>query len=75
MTPSRFPASTSARRTHLRRASGEQPSFPAIERIASDTALRAKLAATAPASVEELTEPRILERIVHAIVGDGGGDA
>jgi glycosyltransferase involved in cell wall biosynthesis len=42
----------------------------AIERLLRDTALRASLAAAAAASVEELTEPRILGRIVQAIVSD-----
>jgi hypothetical protein len=35
-----------------------------------DTGLRASLAAAAAASVEELTEPRILGRIVQAIVSE-----
>lgn len=42
----------------------------AIERLVRDTALRASLAAAAAASVEELTEPRILGRIVQAIVSE-----
>jgi glycosyltransferase involved in cell wall biosynthesis len=47
----------------------------AIERLARDDALRGTLAQAARASVEELAEPRILQRIVQAIVGDGGGSA
>ena len=39
----------------------------AIERIVRDDELRASLAARAPVSVEELSEPRILRRIVRAI--------
>jgi glycosyltransferase involved in cell wall biosynthesis len=42
----------------------------AIERILGDGDLRASLAAAAPGSVEALAEPRILGRIVQAIVGD-----
>jgi glycosyltransferase involved in cell wall biosynthesis len=42
----------------------------AIERLARDDALRASLAAAAAPSVEHLAEPRILSRIVQAIVGD-----
>lgn len=42
----------------------------AIERLLRDDALRASLAAAAAASVEELAEPRILRRIVHAIVSE-----
>jgi glycosyltransferase involved in cell wall biosynthesis len=42
----------------------------AIERLVQDNALRASLAAAAAPSVEELSEPRILRRIVQAIVGD-----
>ncbi len=42
----------------------------AIERILGDGDLRASLAAAAPASVAELAEPRILGRIVQAIVGE-----
>jgi glycosyltransferase involved in cell wall biosynthesis len=42
----------------------------AIDRLARDDALRASLAAAAPPSVEELAEPRILSRIVQAIVED-----
>jgi glycosyltransferase involved in cell wall biosynthesis len=42
----------------------------AIERLVQDDALRASLAAAAAPSVEELAEPRILRRIVQAIVGD-----
>jgi glycosyltransferase involved in cell wall biosynthesis len=45
----------------------------AVERLAGDDALRGALAQAARASVEELAEPRILQRIVQAIVGDGGG--
>jgi len=44
----------------------------AIERIARDDGLRASLAASAAASVEELSEPRILGRIVQSIVAGGG---
>ncbi len=47
----------------------------AVERLARDDALRGALAQAARASVEELAEPRILQRIVQAIVGDGGGSA
>jgi len=43
----------------------------AIERVRHDDGLRQSLAAAAPASVEELAEPRILARIVEAIEGDG----
>jgi glycosyltransferase involved in cell wall biosynthesis len=44
----------------------------AVGRLAADDALRGALAAAAAASVEELAEPRILQRIVEAIVdGDG----
>ena len=39
----------------------------AIERIVHDDRLRASLAAAASSSVEELSEPRILGRIVQAI--------
>ena len=39
----------------------------AIERVVRDDALRASLAAAAAPSVEELSEPRILGRIVQAI--------
>jgi glycosyltransferase involved in cell wall biosynthesis len=42
----------------------------AIERLARDDALRASLAAAAAPSVGELAEPRILSRIVQAIVED-----
>lgn len=42
----------------------------AIERIVRDEALRTSLAAAAAPSVEALAEPRILGRIVQAIVGD-----
>ena len=42
----------------------------AIDRLVHDDALRASLAAAAASSVEELAEPRILSRIVQAIVGD-----
>jgi len=47
----------------------------AIERVARDDELRRTLAANAGASVEELSEPRILQRIVRAIVGAEGADA
>jgi glycosyltransferase involved in cell wall biosynthesis len=47
----------------------------AIERLARDDALRRALAQAARASVEELAEPRILQRIVRLIVGDGEGSA
>lgn len=48
----------------------------AIERLAADDTLRASLAASARPSVEELSEPRILARIVRAIVdGDDEADA
>ncbi len=42
----------------------------AIERVVRDDALRGSLAAAAAPSVEELAEPRILGRIVQAIVGE-----
>jgi glycosyltransferase involved in cell wall biosynthesis len=42
----------------------------AIDRLVHDAALRASLAVAAAPSVEELAEPRILLRIVQAIVGD-----
>ena len=42
----------------------------AIDRLVHDDALRASLAAAAAPSGEELAEPRILRRIVQAIVGD-----
>ena len=42
----------------------------AIDRLVHDDALRASLAAAAAPSVDELAEPRILRRIVQAIVGD-----
>ena len=45
----------------------------AVGRLVSDDALRASLAAGARASVEQLAEPRILERIVQAIEGHGAG--
>ena len=41
----------------------------AIERLAADDTLRASLAASARPSVEELSEERVLARIVRAIVG------
>jgi glycosyltransferase involved in cell wall biosynthesis len=44
----------------------------AIHRILGDDELRASLAASAAASVEELAEPRILRRIVETIVADQG---
>jgi glycosyltransferase involved in cell wall biosynthesis len=44
----------------------------AIDRVVRDDALRASLAAAAGPSVEELAEPRILGRVVQAIVADGG---
>jgi glycosyltransferase involved in cell wall biosynthesis len=44
----------------------------AIHRILGDDELRASLAASAAASVEELAEPRILRRIVQTIVADQG---
>ena len=47
----------------------------AIDRVARDDELRRTLAANAGASVEELSEPRILQRIVRAIVGAEGADA
>lgn len=43
----------------------------ALERIVHDDGLRASLVAAAAPSVEELAEPRILGRIVQAIVGTG----
>jgi glycosyltransferase involved in cell wall biosynthesis len=43
----------------------------AIERVVRDDGLRATLAAGARPSVEELDEPRILQRIVRAIEDDG----
>lgn len=42
----------------------------AVERVVRDDGLRASLAASAAASVEELAEPRILGRIVQLIVAD-----
>jgi glycosyltransferase involved in cell wall biosynthesis len=42
----------------------------AIERLVRDDALRESLAAAAASSVEELAEPRILGRIVQAIVSE-----
>jgi glycosyltransferase involved in cell wall biosynthesis len=42
----------------------------AIDRVLHDDAFRASLAAAAAPSVEQLAEPRILSRIVQAIVGD-----
>ena len=42
----------------------------AIDRLVHDDALRGSLAAAAAPSVEELAEPRILRRIVQAIVGE-----
>jgi glycosyltransferase involved in cell wall biosynthesis len=42
----------------------------AVERLATDEALRESLARRAAASVEELAEPRILQRIVQAVVGE-----
>ena len=47
----------------------------AVERLARDDELRGELAQAARPSVEELSEPRILQRIVQAIVGDGGDRA
>ncbi len=44
----------------------------AIRRLVADDALRGALARAAAASVEELAEPRILQRIVEAIVGEDG---
>jgi glycosyltransferase involved in cell wall biosynthesis len=44
----------------------------AIRRLAADDALRDSLAQTAAGSVEELSEPRILQRIVEAIVDRDG---
>ena len=46
----------------------------AVERVVRDPALRASLTAAAAPSVEGLSEPRILRRIVEAIVSDGGDD-
>ena len=42
----------------------------AIERLRTDDELRGALAGAAAPSVEELSEPRILERIVQAVVGE-----
>ena len=42
----------------------------AVDRVVHDRSLRASLAANAAPSVEELTEPRILKRIVALIEGD-----
>lgn len=42
----------------------------AIDRLLRDHVLRASLAAAAAPSVEDLAEPRILRRIVQAIVGE-----
>ena len=47
----------------------------AVERLVRDDRLRGALAQAGRASVEELAEPRILQRIVQAIVGDGRGSA
>ncbi len=47
----------------------------AVERLVRDDRLRGALAQAGRASVEELAEPRILQRIVRAIVGDGRGSA
>ena len=46
----------------------------AVERLVRDDDLRRSLAAAAPGSVEELAEPRILRRIVEAIVSEDGDD-
>jgi hypothetical protein len=46
-----------------------------VERLVRDDRLRGALAQAGRASVEELAEPRILQRIVQAIVGDGRGSA
>jgi glycosyltransferase involved in cell wall biosynthesis len=43
----------------------------AIQRLAGDADLRARLAARAAPSVEELSEPRILRRIVREIEDAG----
>jgi glycosyltransferase involved in cell wall biosynthesis len=43
----------------------------AVERLVDDDELRQALAAAAAGSVEELSEPRILRRIVDAITSDG----
>jgi glycosyltransferase involved in cell wall biosynthesis len=46
----------------------------ALQRVAGDETLRRSLAAAAPRSVEALAEPRILRRIVEAIVSEDGGE-
>jgi glycosyltransferase involved in cell wall biosynthesis len=46
----------------------------AVERVVRDDELRRTLAAAAPGSVEELSEPRILGRIVDAITSDAGNE-
>jgi len=43
----------------------------AIDRLRTDDELRGALAGAAAASVEDLAEPRILRRIVEALVGEG----
>jgi glycosyltransferase involved in cell wall biosynthesis len=43
----------------------------AIDRLRVDDDLRASLAGAAAPSVEDLAEPRILQRIVEAVVGEG----
>ena len=43
----------------------------AIDRLRTDDDLRGSLAGAAAASVEDLAEPRILQRIVQAVVGKG----
>jgi glycosyltransferase involved in cell wall biosynthesis len=47
----------------------------AIDRVTHDEALRRSLGTAARASVEELAEPRILQRIVQVIQADYGGEA
>ena len=46
----------------------------AVARLVRDEDLRSSLAAAAPGSVEGLSEPRILQRVVEAIVSEDGDD-
>ena len=51
---------------------GDVPAIAAaIDRLRTDDELRGALAGAAAASVEDLAEPRILRRIVEAVVGEG----
>ena len=50
---------------------GDVPAIAAaIDRLRTDAELRGALARAAAPSVEELSEPRILQRIVQAVVGE-----